>query len=466
MPRDKICTITHQYSKFPVPKEDMEKLTDIAEDYRKVKNHIYQRYSGIRSLGKLYPGYTVQNEMAKSGLRESLGMPSVYFYAAIFDALGDIKAKWTKVKGSILTAIRENPRLTPADRHYLRFMMKIGGCFENILNNEEAAPPKAMEENYRKIIAEAAQPGSAGIESLNRYLCRQVRKRRFALHTDKANGFYTTYKAYRYGSKGEEQGIFLSTKEKRKRLFIPLTDSNQYKKQIFVKLKPEKSAIELAIPLEREAKAHKDYVNEVGLSMGMWQMFTTDSGCVYGKGFGEIQEELTDFTNAGEGAYRRERENNPGRKKYWRNRERIAAKLESYVNQEINRMLEEEKPKVIYIPRLPGTAGRGKGPIAGSRKINRSATSWRRGYVRERLELKCRENSIEVAEVLGKDISRECSVCGSLGGYRRDRYCCPACGYEADKKVNAARNAVKRGRDGKRSGVFRIEKAESPAVGE
>lgn len=61
----------------------MRKLQEIAEDYRAVKNYVYQRYGGIKSLSKIYPGYTVQNEMTASGLRASLGLPSVYFYLAV-----------------------------------------------------------------------------------------------------------------------------------------------------------------------------------------------------------------------------------------------------------------------------------------------------------------------------------------------------------------------------------------------
>ncbi len=76
----------------------MQRLLDIAEDFRKVKNYVYVRYGGIGSLSKIYPGYTVQNEMTASGYRETLGLPAVYFYLAVFDALGDIKSRVDKDK--------------------------------------------------------------------------------------------------------------------------------------------------------------------------------------------------------------------------------------------------------------------------------------------------------------------------------------------------------------------------------
>ena len=45
---DTICKTVRQHSRGKVPPEDMEKLQEIAEAYRKVKNYVYQRYGGIK----------------------------------------------------------------------------------------------------------------------------------------------------------------------------------------------------------------------------------------------------------------------------------------------------------------------------------------------------------------------------------------------------------------------------------
>lgn len=34
------CRTLHQYNKEPIPDEDMKKLLEIAEDYRRVKNYV------------------------------------------------------------------------------------------------------------------------------------------------------------------------------------------------------------------------------------------------------------------------------------------------------------------------------------------------------------------------------------------------------------------------------------------
>ena len=234
MPTDRVCKTIHQHNKELVPKSDMQKLLEIAEDYRKVKNYVYVRFGGIASLSKLYPGYTVQNEMTDSGLRERINMPSVYFYLAIFDALGDIKCQWTRTKTKILKLINQNEGFSEEDKHYLRFLLKVNNVFEAVLNQkpinqktveptgrekEAVELPKALRKQYEKVAA------SVNTDRLNQYLRRQVRKYHVKLHTDRADGFTIAERAYRYA----DHGIYISIKEKRKRVFIPLTDNNKYK---------------------------------------------------------------------------------------------------------------------------------------------------------------------------------------------------------------------------------------------
>lgn len=434
----------YQYNKEPISGEVMGKLKDIAEDYRKVKNYVYARYGGVGSLSKLYPGYTVQNEMTRSGLRTELELPSVYFYRAIFDALGDIKSQWERTKTRLAGLIGQNENLTAQEKHYLRFLLKSRNAFEAVLNQSPVQLPQEMRAKWQELA------GQVDTEKLHRYLCRQVRKYHVRkLYTNRTDGFFITEKAYRYGVEEtgsrnggsvKRYGIFIATKENRKRVFIPLTDENAYKKQIYIKLKPEEKSMEIHIPIEIKVRIHRDYVKEIGLSAGIWCMFTTHEGHVYGEQFGKLHQELAEYMSAASSSYYRERVNNAGRRKYQARKAKMDARLETYVNQEINRLIAEEKPKVIYLPKLPpnSTAGYNK-------KINYSVSIWKKGLIRERLEQKCAEHSISLVEVFAKSISTECSNCGAIGRYRKDVFLCSNCGYETDKKINAAKNALKRG---------------------
>lgn len=71
----------------------------------------------------------------------------------------------------------------------------------------------------------------------------------------------------------------------------------------------------------------------------------------------------------------------------------------------------------------------------------------------ERLRWKCGQNAIEIVEVLGKGLGRECSVCGAICEARAkneyENFRCFNCGYEGDRKVNAAKNAINRGKTGR-----------------
>lgn len=438
-----VCRTVHQYSRGTVSDADMKKLQEVAEDYRRVKNLVYARYGGIAGLPKLYPGYTVQNEMTGSGIREEMGMPSVYFYLAVFDALGDIKSQWTRTRSKVLELIGRNERFTPEEKHYLRFLLKVSSALEAVLLKMPVRLPEEIQRKYEELA------GQTDPEKLHRYLCRQVRKYQGKLHTEQALGFTASERAYRYG----DHGIYLSVKEKRKRVFLPLTDSNQYKCQIYVKLYPEQGRVELDVPVYTAVRVHEDYTGRIGISMGFHTMLTTDSGNRYGEELGRYQMEFADWIREQTKSYRRNKNSNPGRKKYYAKKRCLTEQMNSCINHELNRFLETEKPGTIYIVRMPP-------PCAGgaNSRINHSMTMWKRGYIRSRLIQKCREQSVELIEVVGKDISRECSRCGAPGSRRDGLFCCDACGCRMEEKTNTAKNVLRRGTEGKilsNDGTFR-----------
>ncbi len=430
MSSETICKIVRQYNKYPISDEDMKKLLEIAGDYAKVKNYVYQRYSGIKSLAKLYPGYTIQNEMTRSGLREGLRLPSVYFYLAVFDALGAVKSHWTKTKADILKAVNGNEKLSDEEKHFLRYLLKVNNAFESALNGSPLNLPGEVRRQYDLLASKV------DIHKMENYLRRQVRKCHKQPHTEKLEGFSITERAYRY----KDQGIYISVKEKRKRIFIPLTDNNSYLRQLYIRLIPEESRIELQIPVDVAAKKHEDYDRHVGISVGMTAMIVTDQGHQYGEAFGVYQKELSDWLRSQNAVYNCNKAANPGRKKYYAKKKKLEEQLHSYINQELNRFLREEKPSIIYLPRFPNSGSAGKG-----KRINYYSSMWQRGYIRERLLLKCREQSVKVSEVFGKDISNECSQCGAQGNKKDGIFVCKQCGYETEIKENAAKNAKKRG---------------------
>lgn len=434
MVQDTLYKTVYQYNKTSISAKDMARLQEIAEDCRKVRNYVYDRYGGIGGFIKIYPGYTVQNEMTKSGLREKLGLPSVYFYLSIFDALGDIKSQWTRTKSRIEKNIQANDELTPEDRHYLRFVMKQSRCFEAVLEREEPNLQGDWKETYENICA------GVNTHRLNQYLRRQVRRHLTKPHTDIADGFTVSPKAYRYA----DHGIYLSMKESRQRLFIPLTDNNHYNRQVYIRLCPKEGNVIINVPVEVKKRRPAGYEGEIGLAMGIRCMFVTDKGNAYGERYLEYQSALTEYVRERLPRHRRSAANNPGMKKYNAGKARLETTLHSYVNAEINRMLETERPGIIYVPKLPAVAKAGI-----NKKINAIVSMWQKGFVKNRLMQKCRERSVELVEVFGKGISVECCRCGAEGTNKDHTFICQSCGMEMPERQNTANNVLKRGQAGK-----------------
>ena len=419
-----ITKTVRQYNAEPVPPEVTEKLMAIAADYRTVKNYVYARYGGIRSLEKLYPGYTVQNEMTKCGLRQSLGLPGAYYYLAMFEALVDIRNLWDKEKDAVGKLVHRNENFSDADKHYLRFVLSVDSVFRAVLNHQAVKLKQKLQIRYVELAK------AVDTHRLDNYLRRKIRQIHITLHTDVADRFSVSIDGYRYGS----HGIYLSTKEHRQRVFIPLTDNNKYSRQLDIRLK--NGSVVIQVPVDVRIKEHGDYVNRVGLAMGMKVMLTADNGHTYGESIFDYHKDYTDWLRAEHTKYQKNVKANPGRKKYEAEKRRRENNLHSYINREINRLLKEEK-----IMKFPQGNKR-----YGERAVSYSINKWHRGYIRKQLMLKCREHAIEFAEVNGKGIADECSQCGAIGKRENGFFAC-ACGNRVPEKQNVAQNAKKRGSD-------------------
>ena len=445
LPRDgrKICKAVHQYSKGKISSEDMDVFMDIGHGCMVVKNYIYQKYGGIRSLSKVYSGYEVDSEVRAAGFREKIGLPSVYFSSSVSRALADIKIMWAQVRNGINDAVSRNERFSPEDRHYIRFVLKTDICYWNILNKKAVPLPEKIQSGYEKVVAELGDGSRERVKNLNRYICRQTRKRLHRQHTDNEQYFTIKKQGYRYGELDGTHGIFLATKINRKRIFIPLTDQNTYDRMLDIKLNPQKRTIEIIISLFVNIRRHEDYTNEVGISLGLWNMITTSTGNVYGSEFGKMQNEISDYI------LKEMRQNGKMKacdtKKYAADRAKMDAALKNYINREINRMLDNEKPKAVYMAKLPRNSGM---PMKGTGDTY-FLKMWKKGFVTERIQWKCQKNGVQIIEVIGKGIGTECSVCGKKGHIEGERFQCQVCGFEENKKINSAKNAMIRGKTGK-----------------
>lgn len=438
--KDKVTKTLIQYSK-PLPEETISFLKGIAEDYGKVKNSVYQRYSGIRNVNRLTPVYTVLNEMRACGLREQLGLPVVYYELAVADAAADIKSKWSVLKNKVNDLIRNNENLTPEDRQYLRTVLKLNNIFSAVLNRE----PYEMPRNAEGLAIDA--------EKLNNLLRRLVRRHLTAPEAGNANAFRVSPNGYKY----RDGGIYLVSRTPRQRVFVPLKDDRVFDRQIVVTVQGDGAL--LTVPVEAKVRVHEDYEGTVYAHIGNRDMLTLSNGNVYGR---DLEERVwpetlrLDRKNQERGklisSYERQlaggnsakasdiRQNNLGKKKYDSMKARERNKTQDYINTELNRMFKSEKPARIVIVR-PVTKNRTRHySRTANLKLNRSFT----GYIRKRLAFKCRIHSVELIEINSKGTGSICAACGGMGKRWKGEFTCESCGQKFSISLNSARNIEKK----------------------
>lgn len=425
-----------QYSE-PLSGETMQFLRGIALDYSKVKNYTYNRYSGIRSLGRLTPVFDIMSEVRHSGIRSQLGLPSAYFDPAIVDAVADIKGMWGMLKNKIGTLITANENLSDADRIYLRTVLKLDKVYAAVLCHEEYEMPKK------------AKGLEIDEEHLNNILRRLTRKHFTKPETGNTACFSIAPNGYTY----RDGAIYIASRTPGQRMAIPLKDDHICNRQIRLCIRKDYAA--LAIPVETKIRKREDYSSTVYIHIGYRDMFTLSNGNVYGQSLGDItSKETKRLTEKNRerakvrAVYRQSMEygdqkkadcigaNNLGTEKYDKRKEKERARTQAFINTEINKMFAAEKPQRVVITR-PVTINKTKLP---SKSANRKMTRDFNGYIRERLAYKCRLQSIELVEINSKGTGSVCSCCGAEGKRQSDGFYCPNCGYKDAISLNGAKN--------------------------
>lgn len=441
MEKEKIITKTVWQHTESLPKETMEFLKGIARDYAKVKTSVYERYSGIGSLGKLASIYDIMTEMRHCGLREQLELPSVYYELAVRDGVSDIKGTWGMLKNRIRTLISANENLSSDDRMYLRTVLRLDKVYAAILNQETYPMP------------EKTAGTDIDVKRLNNLLRRLTRKHLVRPSSGRADSFCVSPGGYSY----KENALYLVSRIPRKRIMLPLKDNKTSTRQIRICIKTNYALV--AIPTEVRKRKHEDYRNQVYIHLGYQTMCTLSSGSTYGERLGELSSAKSEHLmeknqersrvrakyreSLGAGAIKKAEDiktNNLGFQKYDRQKKREQARIETYINAELNRMLETEKPERVIITK-PLTINKTKLKYKSS---NRTMTEGALGYVRKRLSEKCQRNEIELVEINSKGTGITCSNCGAEGKRLLEGFACASCGFQSTIGLNGARNIEKK----------------------
>lgn len=425
-----------QYSE-PLPEDTMAFLKGIAVDYCKVKNYVYGKYSGIKNINNLTPVYNILNQMRSCGLREQLNLPVVYYELAVAEAVTNIKSNWGSVKNRIGDCITANENLSDEDKLYLRTVLKLNSVYEAVLNRQEYEMPKK------------AEGLNIDTKRLNNLLCRLTRRYLTQPKSDCEDAFRVSPNGYSY----KDGAMRIVCRIPRQRVSIPLKDSRKFDRQIQVQIR--NNYVALAAPVEVKIKKHIDYTNTIYIYIGSQDMFTLSNGHIYGTSLDHLtgpeterldrknrerRKVYTVYTQSVENGDVQKSQsievNNLGKCKYDRQKEKEKEKTKTFINSEINRMIDSEKPAKIVITK-PVTKNKTKiYAKSANRKMTRSFNS----YIRERLAYKCKVNSIELVEIHSRHTGQNCSVCGEAGKRQGRAFICENCGLQTTIALNSAKN--------------------------
>lgn len=429
-----------QYSNYI---DNYLELEDIARRYGKVKNYCYSRFSGINSLLIIQKPRKIRDEWVAEGFGKQWGLPARYWKLALDESISNIKTNWSNLKKRIKECVNKNEELTSDELHYIRYILKADSLYYNILTlNEVDIPSKFKDKEIR-------------FSKIHKYIRRLTRRYKNNISHIKDNrSFSIDADMYKYlgdckiGVTGLNHG---------KRIIINLTDTQIYTGNMRVVLKGN-NKLEIHKPLK--IGSNKSWVEEniIGIDKGYKTLIVTSSGNEYGKGLNEILSKETERLNAKnkkrnqyysmKNSYLSNKEvkkadniinNNLGKKKYNRVKNKYDSMLKSYINQEINRMFRDERPSELVMENLDFVSWDNRYPKGVKRKLSR----WVKGYIKERLEYKCSLLDVKITYVNAAYTSQECSLCGRLGKRDGGKFECN-CGNVDDADKNAAKVIRKR----------------------
>ena len=195
----------------------------------------------------------------------------------------------------------------------------------------------------------------------------------------------------------------------------------------------------------------------LGIDKGYRTLINTSEGSQYGEKLNKMLSEETERLNKINkeknrfyALYRQYEEqgktkkaenilqNNSGQRKYKKKKEQQENKVKSYINYELNRFINKEKPSEIVLEDLTFVSWRNKFP----KHVNRKLSRWIKGYIHERLKYKADLNGVKVTVVNSAYTSKVCNKCKRFGERAGDLFKCKCGNYHAD--INAALNIKER----------------------
>lgn len=445
----KVNRVSHTVNQHSIFISDFKEIKMIAKRYKNVKNYVFSRYSGIHSL-PLLNNYKkeIRDVWVQSKFARQFKLPARYWKLALDEAVANIKSNWSNAKNRIKKAIHQNDHLTNDEKTYLFYILKADKLFYSVLTKQKFELPK-------KIVK--LQIRANYIHNL---LCRYLRKYKGSIpFSYKETSFMIDAPMYNYLDENESKFIEITSTQNRKRIRIRLSDNNVYHGNIRINVK--ENSLELHHFVEGKQKQYWKRENIVGVDKGYRTLLATSSNKLYGEKLNDLLNRETERLNkknqkrnqvyALMKKYKEEgniekveriRQNNLGKKKYNKQKQMREATIKSYINFSLNQFFTYENPSEIVSEDLTFTNWKKKFP----KHIKRKLSSWKKGFIRERLKYKCEKWNVTFTEVNAAYTSKICHKCDCFGKRNGDIFICNNC-EEMHADINASHNIKKRKSD-------------------
>lgn len=432
---------------------NIDEIKEIARRYQSAKNYFYSRYSGIKYLNKIDKHRKeIRDILVKQKICDMFGLPARYWKIALDEVISNIKSNWSNTKERIKVAITNNNNLLKEEQHYLRYILKSNELLYSILNRLKFKEPKGLSEievnNDRKPYL---------LNLLRRY--GRKYKNKISKSTD-LRSFQIDADMYEYIYKEDGLYIEIAGLKPRKRILFKLKDHYRYKGNLNIIIDKHTDTIKIHKGLSVETKKlDLNYSETVGLDKGYTKMLSCSNGIEYGIELGKLlskrTEELNDKNKKRNKLYALAKKytkegstqkasnilnNNLGYKKKDNQTRKFKAKVESYINHNINIFIKEAKPVEVVKEDLTFVT---KKRDDKSKSYNRKMSQWVKGVLDNRLEYKLQYNGIKVTDINASYTSQVCSECGRFGIRDNDLFTCHHCGT-MDANINASKNILKR----------------------
>ena len=436
MSAQQIIKTVIQYS-YQLTNDERNFLNETGKVFNGARNYFYSRFSSVRSLVKITKFYDTRNNLMKENLRNLTKIPARYWKLALANVLSNSKTLLENIRLKIRKASKNNVNLNEEDRHYINTVIKNVNHLKDVLMLRK-------QDNY------LYEKFKVNFKRLNSLIRRYYRKYKGKVpYSVKNNFLILDSDLYKY-NKGK---IKISTLIKGKRLTIELKDKREFRGNLILKW-DERLAIYGTVKTSVEYKAIPE--NPVAIDKGYNILITTDNENKYGTEYKFINAELIEKQNKKNSQRQRIfnhlkkleekgklekidkiKKYNLGNKKQNRLSNRIKERSKSYINRELKKFFENEKPSEIIKEDLTwekiGSKKKGKGFRA---KISR----WEKGYLDNQIEWKALQKNIKTTNVNPAYTSQICHSCGNFGKRNGDIFECEHCNTKYDADVNAANN--------------------------